>query len=135
MCNGPVVSSLMACRRPCTIWITLHQHLRAPEAVEAMMPMFSECYANPSGAHAMARDARRRLDDARDILADGLGCQPGEIIYTGGGTEADNLAIFGSYRADVSGADRSTAVVCSAVEHPRGDRARRTTWRHAGRRP
>ncbi len=82
-----------------------------PEAVEAMLPMLTECYANPSGAHRMARDARRHLDDARDVLADGLGCQPGEIVYTAGGTEADNLAIFGVH------GERGGIAVCSATEH------------------
>lgn len=82
-----------------------------PEAVEAMLPMLTESYGNPSGAHRMARDARRALDDARDILAEGLGCGPGEVVFTSGGTEADNLAVFGVHGA------RSGVVVCSAVEH------------------
>lgn len=82
-----------------------------PEAIEAMMPMLTDCYANPSGAHRMARDARRALDDARDVLADGLGCRPGEIVYTAGGTEADNLAVFGVH------ARRAGAVACTATEH------------------
>lgn len=80
-------------------------------AIEAMLPMLTDCYANPSGAHAMARDARRRLDDARDVLASGLGCLPGEIVFTAGGTEADNLAVFGVH------ADRGGTVVCAATEH------------------
>lgn len=82
-----------------------------PEAVEAMLPMLTECYANPSGAHKMSRDARRFMDDARDILAGGLGCAPGEIVFTAGGTEADNLAVFGVQAA------RHGRVVCTAVEH------------------
>lgn len=82
-----------------------------PEAIDAMMPVLTECYANPSGAHRMARDARRLLDDARDTLAVGLGCLPGEIIYTAGGTEADNLAVLGVHGA------RGGTVVCSATEH------------------
>ena len=79
------------------------------EAVAAMLPFLTERYGNPSGAHAMARDARNVLDDARATLADALGCQPGEIVFTSGGTEADNAAVF-SY------ADRGP-VVCSAIEH------------------
>jgi cysteine desulfurase len=82
-----------------------------PEALEALLPMLSECYANPSGAHRMARDARRRLDDARDVLAEGLACNPGEIVFTAGGTEADNLAVFGVHSA------RGGVTVCSATEH------------------
>ncbi len=81
------------------------------EAIEAMMPMLTACYANPSGAHRMARDARRALDDARDVMAEALGAEPGQVVFTAGGTEADNLAVFG-----VS-ARHGGRVVCSAVEH------------------
>jgi cysteine desulfurase len=79
------------------------------EAVAAMLPFLTERYGNPSGAHAMARDARNALDDARVVLAEALGCRPGEIVFTSGGTEADNTAAF-------SFADGG-AVVCSAIEH------------------
>jgi cysteine desulfurase len=79
------------------------------EAVAAMLPFLTERYGNPSGAHAMARDARNALDDARVVLADALGCRPGEIVFTSGGTEADNTAVF-------SLAGRGT-VACSAIEH------------------
>ena len=64
-----------------------------PEAVEAMAPLHRELYANPTGAHRMARDTRRRIDDARDVMAEALGSKPGEIVFTGGGTEGDNLAV------------------------------------------
>lgn len=80
-----------------------------PEAVAAMLPYLSQSYGNPSGAHAMARAARDAIDDARVVLADALGCRPGEIVFTSGGTEADNTAVFGR-------AGRGT-VVCSAIEH------------------
>ena len=79
------------------------------EAVAAMLPLLTERYGNPSGAHAMARDARNALDDARVVLAEALGCAPGEVVFTSGGTEADNTAVFAF-------ADRGT-VVCSAIEH------------------
>ncbi len=78
-----------------------------PEAVEAMLPFLTERFGNPSGAHPIARDARRAVDEARDIVADCLGCAPGEVVFTGSGTEADNTAIAG-----VGG-----STVCSAVEH------------------
>ena len=67
-----------------------------PEAIDAMTTVLSDCYGNPSGAHKMAREARRLIDDARDTLSHGLGCDPKEVIFTAGGTEADNLAIFGT---------------------------------------
>ena len=83
-----------------------------PEVVEAMREFFDSCYANPTGAHRMAREARRATDDARDILAEALGARPGEIVFCGSGTEADNLAVFGA------AAGSGGTVVCSATEHP-----------------
>jgi cysteine desulfurase len=82
-----------------------------PEAVEAMLPFFRDRFANPSGAHAPARDARRAVDEARDTMAEVLGCQPGEVVFTSGGTEADNLAVLGTHDR------RGGVVVCSATEH------------------
>lgn len=82
-----------------------------PEAVAAMAPLLGDVFGNPSGSHRWAREARRRLDDARDQVAEILGARPGEIVFTSGGTEADNLAVTG-----VLGASGGRAV-CSAVEH------------------
>ncbi len=87
-----------------------------PEAVAAMAPFLTERFANPSGAHAAARDARRAVDDAREVVAGGLGCQPGEVVFTGCGTEADNLAVLGAVRRAAAATAAGTAV-CSAVEH------------------
>lgn len=64
-----------------------------PEAVTAMLPFLGEQYGNPTGSHAMARAARTAIEDARDAMAEALGCEPGEVVFTGGGTEANNLAI------------------------------------------
>jgi cysteine desulfurase len=82
-----------------------------PSAVEAMLPLYTELYGNPSGAHRMARDANHVLDDARVSMADVLGAEPGEIVFTAGGTEADNLAIRGT--VDALGG----IPLCSAIEH------------------
>jgi cysteine desulfurase len=82
-----------------------------PEALAAMLPFLTERYGNPSGSHAVARAARQAVDDARDAVAAGLGCRPGEVVFTGSGTESDNLAVLGA-RSAAGG-----AVVCSAVEH------------------
>ena len=82
-----------------------------PEAIDAMTAVLSDCYGNPSGAHKMAREARRLIDDARDTLSHGLGCDPKEIIFTAGGTEADNLAIFG-----IQGS-RDGTVLASVTDH------------------
>jgi cysteine desulfurase len=81
------------------------------EVVEAMMPYLTECYGNPTGAHRLARDSRRAIDDARDVLASGLGCESAEIVFCGGGSEADNLAVFGAQAA------HGGSVACSTIEH------------------
>ncbi len=81
------------------------------EAVTAMLPFLADSYGNASGSHSIARAARRALDDAREVLAGLLGASPGEVVFTSGGTEADNLAISGI------AAGTGTAL-CSAVEHP-----------------
>jgi cysteine desulfurase len=80
-------------------------------AVDAMLPFLTERFANPSGAHRFARDARRAVDEARDVVADVIGCRPGEVVFTGCGTEADNAAIAGAVRR------RGGRAVCPAVEH------------------
>ncbi len=82
-----------------------------PEAVEAMLPFLSERFGNPSGSHAVSREARKALDEARDTVAACLGARPAEVVFTGGGTEADNLAVTGAH------AVRPGPTVCSAVEH------------------
>ena len=81
------------------------------EVLEAIFPVLKDNYANPSGSHSMARKALRLIDDARDELADVLGCKAQDIIFTSGGTESDNLAIFGVHSA------LGGTVVCSATEH------------------
>ncbi|MGZ4763133.1 MAG: cysteine desulfurase family protein [Ilumatobacteraceae bacterium] len=81
------------------------------DAVEAMLPYLTEQFANPSGSHRFARQVRKSIDEARDDVADVLGCQPGEVIFTSGGTEADNTAIFGTLDR------RGGLAVCPAVEH------------------
>ena len=82
-----------------------------PEVVEAMLPWLGEHSGNPSGSHRMARDARRAIDDARDAVAALVGMDPGGVVFTSGGTEADNLAVDG-----VLGASSGVAVCCAA-EH------------------
>ena len=81
------------------------------DAIEAMLPFLAEDYANPSGAHRFARQARRAVDDARDQIASIVGCLPGEIVFTSGGTESDNAAIAGAVWR------HGGIPVCSATEH------------------
>jgi cysteine desulfurase len=81
------------------------------DAVEAMLPFLADQFANPSGSHRFARQVRKSIDEARDDVADVLGCRPGEVVFTSGGTEADNTAIFGTL-------DRCGGLaLCPAVEH------------------
>ena len=85
-----------------------------PEAVEAMLPFLTERFANPSGSHRFARDARRAVDEARDRVADVIGCRPGEVVFTGCGTESDNAAITGAVqrRAAAPCARRPSTTPC-----------------------
>ncbi|NDH46945.1 MAG: aminotransferase class V-fold PLP-dependent enzyme, partial [Acidimicrobiia bacterium] len=64
-------------------------------AIDAMMPFLDGVYANPSGSHRFARLARKSVDEARDLIASIVGCKPGEVVFTGCGTESDNAAIVG----------------------------------------
>ena len=81
------------------------------EALEAMLPFLTDRFGNPSGGHRVARAARQALDEARDDVAEVLGCGPGEVVFTAGGTEADNLAVLGVIAA------RGGTAVCPAAEH------------------
>ncbi len=87
-----------------------------PEAVQAMMAVLAGRSGNPSGAHWAARAARRAIDDARDTVADLLGADPGEVVFTSGGTESDNLAVLGTMDA-LARVSRAGPVVCAAMEH------------------
>lgn len=85
-----------------------------PEVLEAMLPFLGARFGNPSSIHRWGREARVALDEARETIARALGAQVDEICFTSGGTEGDNLAVLGSWRA--RRADRP-AVVSTAVEH------------------
>jgi cysteine desulfurase len=81
------------------------------DAVAAMLPLLTEQFGNPSGSHRLARRARLALDEARDVVAECLGVGPGEIVFTGCGTESDNAAITGAVAAN------GGVPICSSVEH------------------
>lgn len=87
-----------------------------PEAVAAMRPFQTDTFGNPSGAHAAARAAKTALEEARERIAGALGAVPAEIVITGGGTEADNLAVKGSARAALASGG-GDGVVTTAFEH------------------
>lgn len=81
-----------------------------------MLPWLGDRVGNPSGAHRLARDARRAIDDARDTFAAATGFDSGDIVFTAGGTEADGLAIAGVLDAGDGTRGRPVAV-CAATEH------------------
>lgn len=84
------------------------------EVIDAMLPLLAETFGNPSSAHAYGRAARVVLDEAHERLARPLGADPREIVFTSGGTEANNLAIKGAAWA---GKARGHRIVTSSVEH------------------
>ncbi len=88
-----------------------------PEAIEAMRPYLDGRFGNPSGSHAESRRARLALDDAREQVAELLGADLGEVVFTSGGTEADNLAVAGGWHANAFDNPPVAALVCSAMEH------------------
>jgi cysteine desulfurase len=88
-----------------------------PEVAQAMADARSEPLGNPTGSHRPAQRARRLLEESRDEVASELGRDPGEIIFTSGGTESANLAVFGALGA-ASAEGRPLSVLSSAVEHP-----------------
>ncbi len=85
-----------------------------PRVKEAMLPYLGEVFGNPSSVHHVGRRARALLDEARDRVAKVLACKPSEVIFTSGGTESVNLAIFGAARLR---RDKGRHIITSAVEH------------------
>src|SRR4029078_8413227 len=70
-----------------------------PEVLDAMRPYFTEHFGNASSIHHHGQETRAAVKRARESVAALLGCRPAEVVFTSGGTEADNLAIFGLVRA------------------------------------
>lgn len=87
-----------------------------PEAVAAMVAHLDKL-GNASSLHASGRAARRVVEESRETVAQALGARPSEVVFTGGGTEADNLAVKGLYWARHDADARRTRVLVSAVEH------------------
>jgi cysteine desulfurase len=85
-----------------------------PAVVEAMLPYLRDHFGNPSSSHVYGQRARQAVEHARDQVASLLGCEPDEVVFTSGGTEANNLAIRGVL--ELSGSRRH--IVTSTVEHP-----------------
>src|ERR671917_1830610 len=84
-----------------------------PEVLEAMLPYLTQQFGNPSSAHALGRAARAGLDEAHERVARRLNGEAREVVFTSGGTEANNLALKGAAWA---GKARGHRIVTSAVE-------------------
>ena len=87
----------------------------APEVAEAIRPFLSDHFGNPSSTHWAGSPARQAVEKARGQIAGMLGCLPGEIVFTSGGTEANNHAIKGAFFAL---RDRGTHIITTQIEHP-----------------
>lgn len=85
-----------------------------PQVVEAMIPYMTTYFGNPSSIHSFGRETRRALDEARETIAKTIGAKANEIIFTSGGTEADNLAIIGVAMAN---RERGRHIITTCVEH------------------
>src|SRR5271165_5829755 len=81
-----------------------------PEVFEAMRPYFFEKFGNASSIHRQGQQARAAVEHAREQVAELLNCRPAEIVFTSGGTEGDNLALFGLMKP-------GDHIITSAVEH------------------
>jgi cysteine desulfurase len=87
----------------------------AREVADAMAPYLYEHFGNPSSSHPYGLAARRAVDESRAQVAAFLGCRPGEVVFTSGGTESNNLAIKG---VALAGRERGDHIITTAVEHP-----------------
>lgn len=85
------------------------------KVVEAMLPFFTEIYANPSSMHREGQEANKHLEQARETICKILGIEPLELIFTGSGTESNNLAIRGVAKAYKK---RGNHIITSKIEHP-----------------
>ncbi|MEK5441714.1 cysteine desulfurase family protein [Fredinandcohnia sp. FSL W7-1320] len=85
-----------------------------PDVVKSMLPFMTEAFGNPSSIHFFGRKSRHAVDEARQTIADSINAKPNEIIFTSGGTEADNLAIIGT-AMKMQG--KGKHIITSAIEH------------------
>ncbi len=85
-----------------------------PQVVDAMIPYFEEAYGNPSSVHRLGRQGRRAIDEAREQISSTLGAEPNQIVFTSGGTEADNMAIMGIALAN---RNKGNHIITSLIEH------------------
>lgn len=86
-----------------------------PVVLEAMLPFFTEFYGNASSVHTFGREARNGIEEARERIANLIGAQTSEIIFTSGGTESDNFAIEGAAYENIK---KGKHIITSLIEHP-----------------
>ncbi|WP_462411723.1 cysteine desulfurase family protein [Neobacillus sp. Marseille-QA0830] len=86
-----------------------------PEVIDAMMPLLHDFYGNPSALHWSGKPVKELLQTARDQVAGLIGCSPREIIFTSGGSEANNMALKGYY---FKNRHKGTHIITSKIEHP-----------------
>ncbi|WP_336824376.1 cysteine desulfurase family protein [Sporosarcina sp. USHLN248] len=85
-----------------------------PEVSAVYMQMMETVFGNPSSIHSVGRYARKMVDDARKVIAEAIHAEPTEMIFTSGGTEADNIAVFGTA---MSMSDKGKHIITTAIEH------------------
>lgn len=85
-----------------------------PEVVETMQPYFQKVFGNPSSIHSFGQEARSAVEGAREKMSEGLGAKPEEIVFTSGGTEADNFALYGVLWANAA---KGNHIVTTKIEH------------------
>ncbi|WP_322904601.1 cysteine desulfurase family protein [Paenibacillus campi] len=85
-----------------------------PQVAEAMLHIMTGTYGNASSVHGFGRAAKRIVSEARDSMAARLGCHPNELVFTAGGTESDNMALFGAAAAMN---DKGRHIITSSIEH------------------
>ena len=90
-----------------------------PEVLDAMLPYLREDFGNPSSVHGFGQRARGAIDEARAKVAALIGARDAEIVFTGSGTEADNMAVVGALQAslDSDSGVAKTDLVTTAIEH------------------
>src|ERR1700734_2095982 len=101
----------------CTMHIYLDYNSTTPvdrAVLDAMLPYFAENFGNASSIHSSGQRGRSAVDAARDSVAALIGAKPSEIVFTSGGTEADNLALFGSVAGST---DSRKHIITTAIEH------------------
>jgi len=86
-----------------------------PAVLDAILPYYKDSYGNASSVHTFGREARIAMEKAREKIAEFIGAQPREIIFTSGGTEADNFAIVGTANQN---AEKGKHIITTAIEHP-----------------